>query len=214
MAGLPRLSQFDSEPPVLPEHTLVDALTAMLQATCHNNNATLNVGLTASATGYRSDLYPDGSSSFFFSLRRPTIHLRQYIARLVCYLHVSPSVFIVALVYLDRVHCDDALLALTDLNVHRLLTTALTVAAKFLEDDPLRNSATCCIGGVPSVKEMNMLEFQFLRRLQWKCSVSTRVYQTYLHSVLTAKPSFDLTPPPSSSSSRFVPTPSTKSLIS
>lgn len=178
------------------DEKLTASLTAILDATCHANDAALNVGLTACTTGYRSQTYPDGSSSIFFSLRRPDISLHTYISRLVSYLRVSRSVFVVALVYLDRVHRADVALALTHLNVHRLLTTALVVAAKFVEDEPVRSPLFARIGGVPSQKEMNVLEAQFLRRLAWNCTVPLHVYSIYAQCVLNKTSTPTLTTPP------------------
>lgn len=171
----------------LTETTLTESLTTILQATCTANDKSLKVGTTATTTGYTSESYPDGSSSLFFSLRRPTIHLRQYTSRLIRYLHVSHAVFITALIYLDRIYQNDAVLALTHLNVHRLLTTAVTIAAKYLEDDCVTNFLVGRVGGVPSLDEMNMLEAQFLRRLQWDCSVPLHVFDIYSQAVLQTR---------------------------
>lgn len=87
--------------------------------------------------------------------------------------------FVVSLVYLDRIRVEDDLLCLSYLNVHRLLTTSLLLSCKYLEDETYRNSAICRIGGVPSIAEMNMLEKQFLRRLNWNCSVSCATFKEY-----------------------------------
>lgn len=163
------------------EEELVDALAAILGEICAQNEG---VGRTVlqRALGkppYRSDRYPDSSSSVFFSLSKPGIVLKHYLARFVRYLNVSRSVFVVGLIYLDRVCADDRLLALTELNIHRLLTTALCTAAKFVEDESHRNSSLSKIGGVPTTEEMNVLELQFLRRLNWDCSISVGAYRLY-----------------------------------
>lgn len=87
--------------------------------------------------------------------------------------------FIVALIYLDRICDEDDLLAVRELNIHRLITSSFCVAAKYLEDESHRNASLARIGGVPTTEEMNMLEAQFLRRLQWDCSVSADMYELY-----------------------------------
>jgi Cyclin len=164
---------------------LVEAITSILENICSINNGRIStpaeVGVVRAP--YRSAAYPDGSSSIFFSLQKPAVEMRYYVSRLVKYMHVSSSVFIVALIYLDRVHASDEILALQDLNVHRLITTALAVACKFLEDEVHRNSTICRIGGVPSTAEMNLLETQFLRRINWNCSVSADSYELYRSNV-------------------------------
>lgn len=174
----------NSEEEETPDPDLINSVTKILQATCLANNRTLQVGTFASTNGYRSSTFPDGSSSLFFSLRRPTIALRPYISRLVRYVRASRAAFVVALMYLDRVHGADSVLALTDLNVHRLVTTALMLAVKFVEDEPLRNSTLARIGGVPTIKEMNLLEVQMLRRLGWNCSVDLKTFDIYERCVI------------------------------
>jgi hypothetical protein len=167
------------------DHELIECIAAILENICAINNSrvTMPCNNQNPRNFYRSDSYPDGTSSIFFSLQRPAVDMRYYVARLVRYMRVSKSVFVVALIYLDRIHAADEILALTDFNVHRLITTAVSVACKFLEDEVHRNSTICRIGGVPSVAEMNMLESQFLRRIKWDCSVSIQSYELYRTNV-------------------------------
>lgn len=168
------------------EAELVDSIAIILTKICRENEKA-SIEMVPGLVGkppYRSKKYPDGSSSVFFSLSKPSVVLKNYITRFVRYLNVSRSVFIVSLIYLDRVRSDDNMLALTELNIHRLITTALCTAAKFLEDESHRNSSLSRIGGVPTTEEMNVLETQFLRRLRWDCSVSADTYQLYEESVL------------------------------
>lgn len=168
------------------ESDLVDSISVILSNIClQNQTANLQaIPALMMRPPYRSEKYPDGSSSVFFSLTKPQIVLKTYITRFVRYLNVSRSVFIVGLIYLDRVCADDNMLALTELNMHRLITAALCAAAKFLEDESHRNSCLSKIGGVPSTAEMNILETQFMRRLRWDCSVSMNTYQLYEEGVL------------------------------
>lgn len=165
------------------EVQLVDAITSVLESICTVNRNFPKLPSSPGHAPYRSVAYPDGSSSIFFSLQKPSIVMRQYVARLVRYLHVSRSVYVVSLIYLDRVHENDEMLALTELNVHRLITTALAVASKYLEDECHRNSTVRRIGGVPTTEEMNLLESQFLRRLGWDCSVSPVSYALYENNI-------------------------------
>lgn len=170
---------------VVSEEELIDSITAILENICSINNGRIAIPLPVGGARapYISATFPDGSSSIFFSLQKPAVNMRYYVHRLVKYLHVSSSVFIVALIYLDRVHAADEILALTDLNVHRLITTALALACKFLEDEVHRNSTVCRIGGIPTTAEMNLLESQFLRRINWECSVSVEAYHLYKENI-------------------------------
>lgn len=163
------------------EGELIRAMVILLEEACEENrrkSQRVRIALTRKLP-YRTEKYPDGSSSVFFSLTKPAILLTNYMTRFVRYLNVSRSVFIVSLIYLDRVKQEDELLGLADLNIHRLVTTALCIAAKYLEDESHRNSSLSRIGGVPSTDEMNMLEHEFLRRMNWVCSVSVETYALY-----------------------------------
>lgn len=118
----------------------------------------------------------DTSSNIFFSLAKPKITILQYVRRLAKYLQVSHSVFIVSLIYLDRMQYHDRALTLCDLNVHRLWITAVCLASKYLEDEVHRNSHLAKVGGIPTIDEMNRLELEFLKRIQWNCSVKIDTY--------------------------------------
>lgn len=183
MAG--HFEEADDNPKKPREAELICAVSDVLETTCSINQRLVRSSPSPFTYGqvFRSSRYPDGSSSVFFSLQRPVIVLRHYVYRLVKYLQVSRSVFIAALIYLDRVHANDSILAITDLNVHRLVTTALGLAIKYLEDESYRNSTVSRIGGVPTTAEMNVLERQFLRRLNWNCSISKDIYDLYERNV-------------------------------
>ena len=73
------------------------------------------------------------NAAIFHGLRVPTISIQQYIDRIFKYAGCSPSCFLVAYIYVDR-FVQQTDLHLTSLNVHRLLITSVTVAAKFIDD--------------------------------------------------------------------------------
>eukprot|EP01018_Ginkgo_biloba_P020088 Gb_39399 [translate_table: standard] len=71
----------------------------------------------------------------FHGLRAPSIGIKSYLERIFKYANCSPSCFVVAYAYIDRfIHQKHMNLAITSLNVHRLLITSIMVAAKFLDD--------------------------------------------------------------------------------
>lgn len=131
--------------------------------------------------------FHDGTSGLFYCAASPAVTLEQYVARFVKHLRVSISVYVVAFYYLDKVRAKDELLALNELNVHRLFVAAVLVSAKYMEDDTYKNSSLARIGGIPSSAEMNMLEGQFLRRLKWDCGVSPQDYKRYYGIVFRLK---------------------------
>jgi len=79
---------------------------------------------------------------------------------------------------------------ITELNAHRLLLAGTVVAAKFHDDDFYSNAYYAKIGGV-SNEEMNVLEVEFLKLLDWRADVSEQAYASWcnrLHSQATPRP--------------------------
>jgi len=67
---------------------------------------------------------------------------------------------------------------ISSLTVHRFLITAATVAAKGLSDSFWTNSLYARVGGV-SVRELALLELEFLRRLEWRIVPKPEVLVDY-----------------------------------
>lgn len=170
----------------LSSRTLTRILTLLLHSRCRMNERSCSNPRQT----YRTTEYPDGSSSLFHSVHVPSIPLHTYVSHFVNELNVAPSVYVTAFVYLDRVATEDCVLSLTYLNVHRLFTTAVTLATKFMEDDSFSNAFLGRLGGIPSTFEMNLLELQFLRRLHWNCFVSKAAYTTYAQHIVSKHSSF------------------------
>ncbi|KAL8511159.1 hypothetical protein ACS0TY_017835 [Phlomoides rotata] len=121
----------------------------------------------------------DGKSlSTFHGVRAPAISLEKYVERMYKYTSCSPSCFVVAFVYIDRlVHkYPDSLVV--SLNVHRLLVTSVMVASKILDDTHYNNAFYARVGGV-SNEELNKLELELLFLLDFEVYVSPRVFESY-----------------------------------
>lgn len=69
--------------------------------------------------------------------------------------------------YVDKLCTMYPAFTISSLTVHRFLITAATVAAKGLSDSFWTNSLYARVGGV-SVRELALLELEFLRRLDWR----------------------------------------------
>jgi len=70
-------------------------------------------------------------------------------ARIHKYASCDPECFVLALVYIDRLIQRNSLL-LTSLNVHRIIITAIMLAAKFFDDQYFNNAYYAKVGGVPT----------------------------------------------------------------
>lgn len=69
----------------------------------------------------------------FHGSRAPTLTIQQYVERIFKYSRCSPSCFVVAHIYIDRL-IQSKNIILTSLNVHRLLITSIMLATKFIDE--------------------------------------------------------------------------------
>ncbi|PXF45232.1 Cyclin-P3-1 [Gracilariopsis chorda] len=152
---------------------LVSALCAHLSAVCHRNEQAADTPHTTNSDKYHH----------FFSQYRQPFHLTFYVTRLVQYSNTSPSAFILALIYLEKVKSVAPQLALTDMNLHRLVSTALVLAIKYLDDQVFSNAYYARVAGVTTA-EINQLELSMLTLLNWQLSVSTSTFSAHQHNLL------------------------------
>ena len=93
------------------------------------------------------------------------------------YAGCSPECFVLALVYIDRLIARNGL-ALTSLNVHRVIITAVMLAAKFFDDQYYNNAYYAKVGGIPCV-EINALELEMLFSCGFSLAVTSDVFERY-----------------------------------
>jgi hypothetical protein len=105
--------------------------------------------------------------------------LHAFLERFARYAHVPPQVYVVAYAYLDRLRrLGDAGVRVVRANAQRLLTTAILVASKFVEDRNYSNSHFAAVGGLAAA-ELGALELDFLFLLQFRLNVCTGVFRSY-----------------------------------
>ena len=93
--------------------------------------------------------------------------LDAYLSRIFRYANCSPACYVLAFIYLERLVAADRQLRVPALSVHRLISTCVLVATKFLDDSYYNNSYFAKIVGI-SLTEMNALELELLGRLDWR----------------------------------------------
>jgi hypothetical protein len=97
-----------------------------------------------------------------------------YVHRLAVRQRFSPPCAVLALCYLERVaHA----FPLTSNSARRLILTALLVAAKFHDDHTFSNRDWAASDAI-SVQDLNSLEVQFLKALDWRAALSQADYLT------------------------------------
>eukprot|EP01018_Ginkgo_biloba_P011075 Gb_27039 [translate_table: standard] len=117
-------------------------------------------------------------SCIFHATRYPKMSIERYLEKIFKYMRCSPSVFVVAYAYIDRLIKFNSTFQITSLNVHRLLITSVMLAAKFIDDVNYSNSYYAQIGGL-TTRDINKLEIDFLFKLDFRLQVTVSVFQSY-----------------------------------
>ncbi|GBE61669.1 cyclin2 related protein [Babesia ovata] len=110
-------------------------------------------------------------------MNAPSISIADYVSRIARHVRCSNECFVLALVYIERITRMHKDFAVSILNVHRLIITAVMLAAKFSDDVYYSNKFYAQVGGV-NVAEINMLEAQFLTMLNFQLYVSALEYES------------------------------------
>jgi len=121
--------------------------------------------------------------SAFDCVEPPAMPPAEYAARLAHYSYASSPCLVLATVYMDRVAARSPSLALSPLNVHRLLLAALGVAAKVHDDASASARHYALVGGV-EVEEVAALEMELLLALSWRTYVSEKDYARQLRRLV------------------------------
>lgn len=96
----------------------------------------------------------------------------------------SKSAFVVAVLYLARLAEHHPVFVLSELNVHRLVCTAVVLAAKWLDDVSYSNAHYARVAGVQSAAEMTRMENHFLKALDYRLYVAPHNYHDVEASLL------------------------------
>lgn len=115
----------------------------------------------------------------FFSVSPAGVSASDYIKRIMCYMGCSSSALIYATIYCRRLVEKDERLAINRHNFHRLLITAVVLAAKFIEHSWYSNKHYARVGGVKTCEEMNKLELGMLQLLDFKLLIPLEEFQKY-----------------------------------
>jgi hypothetical protein len=120
----------------------------------------------------------DGTLTRFHSRAPPGISVRDYLSRLIVHATLSPPILLSMVFYVDKLCAMYPAFTISSLTVHRFLITAATVAAKGLSDSFWTNGLYAKVGGV-SIRELALLELEFLRRLDWRIVPKPEVLVDY-----------------------------------
>ena len=125
----------------------------------------------------------DGSLTRFHSRAPPGISVQDYLQRLTTHATLAPPILLSMVYYIDRLCALYPAFTITSLTVHRFLIASGTVASKGLSDSFWTNKTYARVGGV-SVKELALLELEFLTRLEWRIVPKNEVLSDYYRSLV------------------------------
>ncbi|KAK1863274.1 hypothetical protein I4F81_005832 [Pyropia yezoensis] len=128
----------------------------------------------APAVGTAAALAHAGDISVFFSVSPPSVGTAAYIGHVLTHARASSGVAIAAVALLDRAAAVDGRLGLHPLNVHRLVTTAVVVAAKVVDERTYPLAHFARVGGFGGVAELARCERVLLETLGWRLVVTRR----------------------------------------
>lgn len=121
----------------------------------------------------------------FQSSELPGISILAYLERIAEYSKCSPSCFVIALIYIDRLlRAQDVVL--TYFNVHRIVITSVLLAAKSCDDEYYNNAYYARLGGI-SIHEMNLLELEFIQLVNFSLFVTPNTFFAYADDFFSIK---------------------------
>eukprot|EP00179_Madagascaria_erythrocladioides_P000027 CAMPEP_0198312588 /NCGR_PEP_ID=MMETSP1450-20131203/3903_1 /TAXON_ID=753684 ORGANISM="Madagascaria erythrocladiodes, Strain CCMP3234" /NCGR_SAMPLE_ID=MMETSP1450 /ASSEMBLY_ACC=CAM_ASM_001115 /LENGTH=199 /DNA_ID=CAMNT_0044015539 /DNA_START=101 /DNA_END=700 /DNA_ORIENTATION=- len=153
---------------------LKEAISRALQALCDTNETT-------------HQLLPEARepASLFYSREKQSFSLDWYINRLFKHADCSRSAFVVAMIYVLRLqNAKNDFYHPIEMNVHRLYSSCLVLAIKFLDEPVYDNMHYAMVGGIATLEEMNALEVELLRELDFRIFVDVDEYETVKRALL------------------------------
>ena len=138
-------------------HLMLERLTQLLESSITERDASVHD--------------PPPPLCTFSSVVEPSISILAYLKRISRGAVCCATVFVFASIYLDRA-LRTKKLVITKLSVHRAVLSAVSTAAKFVDDDVMQDSVFAKVGGVTPF-EFGRLERIFVGEvLEWKLFVS------------------------------------------
>jgi len=125
----------------------------------------------------RIPLSPE-SLTRFHSRSPPTISVLEYLRRIIRFANVERSCLLATLHYIDQICSRAPLFTLSSLTCHRFIIASICVSSKGLCDVFCTNQLYAKVGGIP-VAELNVLEREFLKAIEWRLTCPREVLQEY-----------------------------------
>ena len=140
----------------------------------------LELVLQANESISQEDQENISSIESFSSNNIPSISLKDYLFRIQQYTEAEESTFIIALIYIDRLH--NFGIVLNRYNIHRMFFVATLLAIKYNEDNHFDIDYYSAIAGI-STKELKFLEIEFTNLIKFQLFVNEEDYLKYKSSL-------------------------------
>ena len=162
-----KINQEDSPQSQTPNYDLIRAISITLTSILDTNK---------NLDDYKETIRSQ-SRQVFSATIIPSISIQDYLIRIQTYSNIEKSTLIICLIYIDR-FCNKAKVTLTYYNIHRILFSAILMSIKYNEDSFYDNKYYSQIAGV-KVKELQILEYNFIKLLNCELYVSRELYDKY-----------------------------------
>lgn len=113
----------------------------------------------------------------FMTKKRPNISIYEFLKRLFKYGKVTEKIFILVLIYIDRL-CRNRKICLNYFNIHKLILASFVTTVKFHSDEYYSLGFYAKLGGV-SQKEIISLEYEFITLLDFKLHIEEELFNKY-----------------------------------
>ena len=119
----------------------------------------------------------------FMIKKRLNISIDDYLNHLYKYSQASEDIFIIMLIYIDRLKTNRKI-CLNYFNIYKLILVAFTVAIKFNYDELFSLDFYAKLGGI-SQEELVALEYDFTTLLNFKFFVEEKIFNKYSNFLRT-----------------------------
>jgi hypothetical protein len=143
--------------------SLIKAISEVLKDTCEQSQLNRNEKLIL--------IKP------FMTKKRFNISIYEYLNHLYKYSQASEEIFIIMLIYIDRLKTNRKI-CLNYFNIYKLILAAFVIAIKFNYDEVFSLDFYSKLGGV-SQKELASLEYNFTTLLNFKFYVEEKIFTKY-----------------------------------
>ena len=170
------MSSFDSEISTEDNNTqiqkekfdnIINNMTVILNQLISQNKNSLN---------YKK-IIRNQKESIFSAKDPPQISILDYLNRIKYYSQIENNTLICSLIYIDK-FCTLSEIVLTELNIHRILFTAILLSTKYNEDLIYKMDYYSKIAGV-SLKELKKLESEFVSKINFELYINEKDFEKY-----------------------------------